>query len=459
MASDGGAAGGGSAVRGAPGATRHPAVPQPRAAAGGHSAEDPLCVELPERLAILPFRKRVLLPGAIIRITCSDPSRYYCLCRVGRFVVRLVEQELWQKDKPALIGIVPVIEPPGSADSTGSGAAASGSAATSNDAANGGDGNAEGGAGGTGGTGETAGGGEGAAEGKAVVRVWGPSGPEEVTGGTAKLLLEDVKWHPRWADAAVAAQTLQVAKVAASPPNLCKPSLLPSMYLPPAPSPSPKGVGSTGAADVAKAVERPTSRVPWGVAARALHVAKGVERPTGRVTYAGGAAGDVRWCDEVRRRRFGGWKQLLRVVEELARVMEQVRRLGRQLLRVVEELARVMEQASRRAATATISSRSSHSFHPLPLSLPLSCSNPPCPLHPRARGRVERGAGRLAAHSFAAPSPLSHSQEKQRQVTGLRKVAAESQQASAGEMQRLADILVASVEGGGWQRAWRCWTR
>ncbi|CAI5519198.1 unnamed protein product [Closterium sp. Naga37s-1] len=289
---------------------------------GGAAAEDPLCVELPERLAILPFRKRVLLPGAIIRITCSDPSRYYCLCRVGRFVVRLVEQELWQKDKPALIGIVPVIEPPGSADSTGSGAAASGSAATSNDAANGGDGNAEGGAGGTGGTGETAGGGEGAAEGKAVVRVWGPSGPEEVTGGTAKLLLEDVKWHPR------------------------------------------------------------------GVAARALHVAKGVERPTGRVTYAVVLQGVCRFAILSINSRgpyhVARVSQLDATPQEVDRVRgdDEVRRLGRQLLRVVEELARVMEQ------------------------------------------------------------------EKQRQVTGLRKVAAESQQASAGEMQRLADILVASVEGG-----------
>ncbi|CAI5985753.1 unnamed protein product [Closterium sp. NIES-65] len=373
---------------------------------GGAAGEDPLCVELPERLAILPFRNRVLLPGAIVRITCSDPSS-----------VRLVEQELWQKDKPALIGIVPVIEPPGSADSTGSGAAASGSAATSNDAANGGDGNAEGGAGGTGGTGEKAGGGEGAAEGKAVVRVWGPSGPEEVTGGTAKLLLEDVKWHPR----GVAARALHVAK----------------------------------------GVERPTGRVTYAVvlqvsslcgdncrvqqsgAAVCVYVAKGVERPTGWVTYAMVLQGVCRfailsinsrgpytlseslffvrlhssrrlfipteedWVREVDRvrgddevRRLG--RQLLRVVEELARVMEQ---LGRQLLRVVEELARVIEQRGARA-------------------------------------------GRLAAHSFTAPSPLSHSQEKQRQVTGLRKVAAESQQASAGEIQRLADILVASVEGG-----------
>ncbi|CAI7767686.1 unnamed protein product [Closterium sp. NIES-53] len=284
---------------------------------GGAAGEDPLCVELPDRLAILPFRNRVLLPGAIVRITCSDPSS-----------VRLVEQELWQKDKPALIGIVPAIEPPGSADSTGSGAAASGSAANSNGAANSGDRNAEGGAGGTG---EKAGGGEGAAtsngdansgEGKAVVRVWGPSGPEEVTGGTAKLLLEDVKWHPR------------------------------------------------------------------GVAARALHVAKGVERPTGRVTYAVVLQGVCRFAILSINSRgpyhVARVSQLDATPQEADRVRgdDEVRRLGRQLLRVVEELARVMEQ------------------------------------------------------------------EKQRQVTGLRRVALESQQASAGEMQRLADILVASVEGG-----------
>lgn len=32
-------------------------------------------VELPHRLAILPFRNKVLLPGAIIRIRCTSPSR------------------------------------------------------------------------------------------------------------------------------------------------------------------------------------------------------------------------------------------------------------------------------------------------------------------------------------------------------------------------------------------------
>jgi hypothetical protein len=32
-------------------------------------------VELPSRLAILPFRNKVLLPGAIVRIRCTNPSR------------------------------------------------------------------------------------------------------------------------------------------------------------------------------------------------------------------------------------------------------------------------------------------------------------------------------------------------------------------------------------------------
>ncbi|CAJ2635137.1 lon protease homolog 2, peroxisomal-like isoform X1 [Trifolium pratense] len=54
-------------------------------------------VELPTRLAILPFRNKVLLPGAIIRIRCTSPSS-----------VKLVEQELWQKEEKGLIGILPV---------------------------------------------------------------------------------------------------------------------------------------------------------------------------------------------------------------------------------------------------------------------------------------------------------------------------------------------------------------
>ena len=33
-------------------------------------------VELPNRLGILPFRNKVLLPGAIIRIRCTSPSRF-----------------------------------------------------------------------------------------------------------------------------------------------------------------------------------------------------------------------------------------------------------------------------------------------------------------------------------------------------------------------------------------------
>ncbi|KAG5540031.1 hypothetical protein RHGRI_020311 [Rhododendron griersonianum] len=54
-------------------------------------------VELPHRLAILPFRNKVLLPGAIIRIRCTSPSS-----------VKLVEQELWQREEKGLIGILPV---------------------------------------------------------------------------------------------------------------------------------------------------------------------------------------------------------------------------------------------------------------------------------------------------------------------------------------------------------------
>ncbi|MCO5591607.1 hypothetical protein L7F22_045596 [Adiantum nelumboides] len=54
-------------------------------------------VELPERLAILPFRNRVLLPGAIVQIRCTSPAS-----------VRLVEQELWQKEDKGLIGVLPV---------------------------------------------------------------------------------------------------------------------------------------------------------------------------------------------------------------------------------------------------------------------------------------------------------------------------------------------------------------
>ncbi|KAK8614172.1 hypothetical protein V6N13_122543 [Hibiscus sabdariffa] len=54
-------------------------------------------VELPGRLAILPFRNQVLLPGAFIRIRCTSPTS-----------VKLVEQELWQREEKGLIGIVPV---------------------------------------------------------------------------------------------------------------------------------------------------------------------------------------------------------------------------------------------------------------------------------------------------------------------------------------------------------------
>ncbi|XP_031503465.1 lon protease homolog 2, peroxisomal [Nymphaea colorata] len=54
-------------------------------------------VELPSRLAILPFKNKVLLPGAIIRIRCTTPSS-----------VKLVEQELWQREEKGLIGVLPV---------------------------------------------------------------------------------------------------------------------------------------------------------------------------------------------------------------------------------------------------------------------------------------------------------------------------------------------------------------
>ncbi|KAH0646797.1 hypothetical protein KY290_035406 [Solanum tuberosum] len=68
-------------------------------------------VELPSRLAILPFRNKVLLPGAIIRIRCTSPSS-----------VKLVEQELWQREEKGLIGILPVRD---SAESATSGTAVS----------------------------------------------------------------------------------------------------------------------------------------------------------------------------------------------------------------------------------------------------------------------------------------------------------------------------------------------
>ncbi|KMZ76108.1 hypothetical protein ZOSMA_106G00130 [Zostera marina] len=54
-------------------------------------------VDLPSRLAILPFRNKVLLPGAIVRIRCTSPAS-----------VKLVEKELWQREDKGLIGILPV---------------------------------------------------------------------------------------------------------------------------------------------------------------------------------------------------------------------------------------------------------------------------------------------------------------------------------------------------------------
>ncbi|KAJ4957897.1 hypothetical protein NE237_025008 [Protea cynaroides] len=68
-------------------------------------------VELPSRLAILPFRNKVLLPGAIIRIRCTSASS-----------VKLVEQELWQKEEKGIIGVLPVRD---DADTTSVGSALS----------------------------------------------------------------------------------------------------------------------------------------------------------------------------------------------------------------------------------------------------------------------------------------------------------------------------------------------
>jgi hypothetical protein len=54
--------------------------------------------DLPSTIAILPFRNKVLLPGAVIGIRCTSAAD-----------VRLVERELWQKkDLEGLIGVVPM---------------------------------------------------------------------------------------------------------------------------------------------------------------------------------------------------------------------------------------------------------------------------------------------------------------------------------------------------------------
>ncbi|KAI7736442.1 hypothetical protein M8C21_018300, partial [Ambrosia artemisiifolia] len=52
-------------------------------------------VECPTQIKILPFRNKVLLPGAIIRIQCTSPSS-----------VKLVEEELWQREEKGLICIL-----------------------------------------------------------------------------------------------------------------------------------------------------------------------------------------------------------------------------------------------------------------------------------------------------------------------------------------------------------------
>lgn len=50
-------------------------------------------VELPGRLAILPFRNKVLLPGAIVRIRCTSSYRSppLSLCLYTRAPAVLVE--------------------------------------------------------------------------------------------------------------------------------------------------------------------------------------------------------------------------------------------------------------------------------------------------------------------------------------------------------------------------------
>ncbi|KAK6122246.1 hypothetical protein DH2020_044007 [Rehmannia glutinosa] len=58
-------------------------------------------VELPGRLAILPFRNKVLLPVVGMRIT-------YVIVKRCAASVKLVEQELWQREEKGLIGILPV---------------------------------------------------------------------------------------------------------------------------------------------------------------------------------------------------------------------------------------------------------------------------------------------------------------------------------------------------------------
>ncbi|KAI7732841.1 hypothetical protein M8C21_022169, partial [Ambrosia artemisiifolia] len=55
-------------------------------------------VELPSRIGILPFRNKVLLPGAVIQIQCTFSNS-----------IKLVAEELWQREEKGLIGILPVI--------------------------------------------------------------------------------------------------------------------------------------------------------------------------------------------------------------------------------------------------------------------------------------------------------------------------------------------------------------
>ena len=55
-------------------------------------------VDLPSRLAILPFRNKVLLPGAIIRIRCTSPSRYFLrILMLNLFGFSIVSLGKWPK--------------------------------------------------------------------------------------------------------------------------------------------------------------------------------------------------------------------------------------------------------------------------------------------------------------------------------------------------------------------------
>ncbi|GMH26746.1 hypothetical protein Nepgr_028589 [Nepenthes gracilis] len=56
-------------------------------------------VELPSRWGVRPSRNEVVIAGAVVQIGCTDPSS-----------VKLVEQELWQREEKQLIDILPVCD-------------------------------------------------------------------------------------------------------------------------------------------------------------------------------------------------------------------------------------------------------------------------------------------------------------------------------------------------------------